>query len=60
VVNNYRLANFTITPNIGTALAIIFPLGGIIYLIAVYRRKLLLQDISLTVKVCDEIKELIK
>jgi hypothetical protein len=54
------LANFTITPNIGTALAIIFPLGGIIYLIAVYRRKLLLQDISLTVKVCDEIKELIK
>jgi lipopolysaccharide export system permease protein len=60
VIENYRLTNFTISPKIGTALAIIFPIGGIVYLIAVYRRKLLLQDMNLTAKVCDEIKELIR
>jgi lipopolysaccharide export system permease protein len=60
VIENYRLTNFTISPKIGTTLAIIFPIGGIIYLISVYKRKLLLQDMNLTVKVCDEIKELIK
>jgi lipopolysaccharide export system permease protein len=59
VVKNYQFASFAITPKIGAVLAILFPIGGIVYLIAVYRRKLLLQDIRMTVKVCDEIKELI-
>jgi lipopolysaccharide export system permease protein len=60
VVKNYRLVNFNITPKIGTVLAIFFPIGGVVYLIAAYRRKLLLQDMNVAAKVCDEIKELIK
>jgi lipopolysaccharide export system permease protein len=60
VVKNYRLANFTITQKLGTALAIFFPVGGIIYLIATYRRKLLIQDMNTTVKVCNEMEEIIK
>ncbi|MDR2384414.1 MAG: LptF/LptG family permease [Tannerella sp.] len=59
VIENYRPVNFTVTPKIGTALAVIFPVGGIIYLISVYRRKLLLQDMHTLAKVCDEIKETI-
>ncbi|MDR2146908.1 MAG: LptF/LptG family permease [Tannerella sp.] len=59
VIKNYRLLDFTITPKLGTVLAIVFPVGGILYLIATYKRKLLKQDVAVTAKVCDEIKELI-
>jgi lipopolysaccharide export system permease protein len=60
VVKNYQLVDFTMMPKIGIMLAIVFPIGGIIYLIATYRRKLLLQDMNTTARVCDEIKELIR
>jgi lipopolysaccharide export system permease protein len=60
VVNNYQLANFYITPKVGMFLEIFFPIGIIIYMIAVYRRKLLKQDMRTTTKVCDEIREMIK
>jgi lipopolysaccharide export system permease protein len=60
VIKNYQLANFNIIPKIGIFLEIFFPIGIIIYMIAIYRRKLLKQDIRSTTKVCDEIKEMIK
>ncbi|HCC52468.1 MAG TPA: YjgP/YjgQ family permease [Porphyromonadaceae bacterium] len=59
IIKSFHLTNFTITPKAGMALAIFFPVGGIVYLIAVYRRKLLRQDIKTTIRVCDEIIEII-
>ncbi|MDR0743292.1 MAG: LptF/LptG family permease [Tannerella sp.] len=59
VIKNFHLANFTIRPKAGIALAIFFPAGGLIYLIAVYRRKLLRQDIKTTIRICDEMVEII-
>ena len=54
IIKNYLPSNFRITPKIGITMAIVFPVGGIVYLIAVYRRRLLLQDMGVTAKVCDE------
>lgn len=54
IIRGYHLTNFRISPKLGTAMAIFFPIGGLIYLLAVYRRKLLHQDIAVTIKVCDE------
>jgi len=59
VINNYQFANFRINAKIGVVMAVVFPIGGIIYLIAVYRRKLMHQDMSTTVRVCDELMTLI-
>ena len=54
IIKSFNLANLRINPKVGTAMAIFFPIGGLVYLIAVYRRKLLLQDIGTTTRVCDE------
>ncbi len=59
IIKNYQLTFFSISPKMGIALAVFFPIGGIVYLIAVYRRKLLHQDIRTTVKVCDEMINII-
>jgi lipopolysaccharide export system permease protein len=59
VIKSFHPANFTLSPNAGMALAIFFPVGGLIYLIAVYRRKLLCQDIKTTIRVCDEMDGII-
>jgi lipopolysaccharide export system permease protein len=59
IIKSYNPTNLRINPNVGLALAICFPLGGIIYLIAVYRRKLLRQDMKTTIRVCDETVEII-
>jgi lipopolysaccharide export system permease protein len=59
IIKSYHLTNFRIGPNMGLALATCFPIGGIIYLIAVYRRKLLRQDVKTTIRVCDEMVEII-
>ncbi|MDR2917445.1 MAG: LptF/LptG family permease [Tannerella sp.] len=59
IIKNYQLTNFSISPKMGVALAIVFPVGGIVYLIAVYRRRLLHQDIRVTAKVCDEMINII-
>jgi lipopolysaccharide export system permease protein len=59
IINTYRLTNFRISTKLGIAMAVVFPVGGIVYLIAVYRRKLLHQDINTTVKVCDEMVTII-
>jgi len=60
VIKGYELINFRISPKIGLALAILFPLGGLVYLIAFYRHRLLFQDISSTAKVCDEMINTLK
>ena len=54
IIRGYHLTNFRISPKLGTVMAIFFPVGGLVYLLAVYRRKLLHQDIITTAKVCDE------
>jgi len=59
IISTYQLSGFHINAKWGLALAICFPLGGIIYLIAIYRRKLLYQDLHTTVKVCDELMTMI-
>jgi lipopolysaccharide export system permease protein len=57
IIKTYHL--FRISRRLGTMLAVFLPVGGIIYLIAIYRRKLLRQDIKTTIRVCDEMIEII-
>ncbi|MDR2679992.1 MAG: LptF/LptG family permease [Tannerella sp.] len=59
IINTYHPASFKISPRLGMILAVCFPVGGIIYLIALYRRKLLRQDIKTAIRVCDELIEII-
>lgn len=54
IIKGYHLAAFRISPKLGLAMAIFIPIGGIVYLLAVYRRKLLHQDIRTTARVCEE------
>ena len=60
VIKSYNLANFHISRKMGTAMAIFFPIGGLVYMVAVYRRKLLHQDIRTTARVCDEMINILK
>ena len=60
VFKNYQLSNLRINARLSIALAIIFPVGGLIYLIASYRNKLLIQEMNATVKVCDEMINIIE
>ena len=59
VINGYNLANFHVSPKIGIAMAVFLPVGGLVYLVAVYRRRLLRRDIVTTMKVSDEMKNII-
>ena len=59
VIKNYNPVNLTVSPNVGTIMAVVFPIGGIVYLIAVYRRKLFRQDLKTTNRVCDEMAGII-
>ena len=59
VINNYGLTNLRISGKMGFVLAVVFPVGGFIYLIATYRRKLLHRDITTTAKICEEIESII-
>jgi lipopolysaccharide export system permease protein len=60
VIKNYQLITLPNGSFLGMMLAIVFPIGGILYLIAAYRRKLLRQDLKTVAKVSEEIKEMIK
>ncbi|MDR0393610.1 MAG: LptF/LptG family permease [Tannerella sp.] len=60
IIKSFHLTNRTISLRMGIALAVFFPLGGLVYLTAVYRRKLLRQDIKTTIRVCNEMIEIIK
>ena len=60
VINSYNLANFQISRKVGIAMAVFFPVGVLVYLVAIYRRKLLHRDIITTMKVSDEMINVIK
>jgi lipopolysaccharide export system permease protein len=60
IINSYRLVDFWISPKLGIAMAVFFPIGGLIYLPAVYRRKLLRQDIETTIRICDEMTGIVQ
>ena len=60
IIKSYNLVSIHISPKMGTAMAIFLPVGGLVYLVAIYRRKLLRQDIMTTVKVCDEVINTLK
>jgi Predicted permeases len=49
-----KTINFQMNPKLSITLAILFPIGGLIYLVAAYRRKLMIQDIRTTIKVSDD------
>ena len=59
VISSYQQI-MTVNPKIGLALALLFPIGGLVYLVSVYRRKIIRQDIKTTVRVCEEMAELIE
>ncbi|MDR1380088.1 MAG: LptF/LptG family permease [Tannerella sp.] len=59
-VRSFHLTGRAISPRAGMALAVCFPVGGAVYLLAVYRRKLLRQDMRTAVRVCGEMVDIIK
>jgi lipopolysaccharide export system permease protein len=56
VIKTYR----AISPRASIVWAICFPLGGLIYVAAAYRRNLLRRDIKTTGRVCEEMIEMIE
>lgn len=59
IISSYHQLNTNIDKRIAIAIGCFLPLGIIIYLFAVYQRKLLRQDINTVQKVSEEIKEMI-
>ncbi|MCF0203555.1 MAG: hypothetical protein HUK08_09345 [Bacteroidaceae bacterium] len=60
IISGYNLIDFKLSPKGGRIMGWFLPLGGLIYLLAVYRRKLLLHDIQTIVHVSDELLKIIK
>ena len=54
IIGSYHQLNANISPRVAQIIGFIFPIGIPIYLLAVYQRKLLLQDIKTVQKVSDE------
>ena len=59
IISNYHQLNANINRKVALAIGCFFPLGLIVYLFAIYQRKLLRQDINTVQKVSEEIKEMI-
>ena len=59
IIGNYHQLNANINPRLAVAIGIFFPFGFPIYLLAVYQRKLLLQDIKTVQKVSEEVISII-
>ena len=59
IIGNYHQLNANINPRLAVAIGIFFPFGLPIYLLAVYQRKLLLQDIKTVQKVSEEVISII-
>ncbi|MCC8143706.1 MAG: LptF/LptG family permease [Tannerellaceae bacterium] len=60
VISGFELVKFNVNRPLGTVLAILFPLGVPLYLIAIYRRKLLRQDIQAIIKIDGELSTIIR
>ncbi len=58
-INHYQISIPRLNETAGIILAIIFPIGGLFYLIATYHRKLLFQDLQTTIKVSEEMKAIV-
>lgn len=59
IISNYHQLNANINRKVALAISCFLPLGLIVYLFAIYQRKLLRQDINTVQKVSEEIKEMI-
>ncbi len=60
ILNGYHLIHFRISPTVGKILGWLFPIGLPIYLLATYRRKLLLHDIRTIAHVSNELLNILK
>lgn len=60
IVSGYNRLSKKIKGNMGFAVAIFFPIGVPLYLLAIYQRKLLLQDIKVLQKTSGELIDIIK
>ncbi len=60
IVSGYNRLSKKIKGNMGYAVAIFFPIGVPLYLLAIYQRKLLLQDIKVLQKTSGELIDIIK
>lgn len=60
IVSGYNRLSKKIKGNMGFAVAIFFPIGVPLYLLAIYQRKLLLQDIKALQKTSGELIDIIK
>ena len=59
IISNRDLVSFRKNGKFRIVMAVIFPVGGVIYLIAAYQHKILLQEINTTIKICDEMTNII-
>lgn len=60
ILNGYHLIHFRISPTVGKISGWLFPIGLPIYLLATYRRKLLLHDIRTIAHVSNELLNILK
>jgi len=60
IINGYNLLHLKNRPKTGIAIGIFFPLGLLVYFIAIYQRKLLLHDIKATERVSEELELMIQ
>ncbi len=60
ILGGYNQLSGKITPKTGTLIALFFPLGIPVYLLAVYQRKLLRSDIRTVKRTSDELQALIQ
>lgn len=59
VMTGYSQMNFRISPQIGMAIAIFFPLGLPLYLLAIYKRKLLRHDVKVIERTSQELLDML-
>jgi lipopolysaccharide export system permease protein len=60
IIGGYKQLGANLNKKVSQLIALFFPLGLLIYLIATYQRKLLRQDINTVQKVSQELKEVVK
>lgn len=60
ITNSHKLFNFNITPKAGMIIALLFPIGLPVYLLAVHQRKLLLHDIKTVQRTSEELLDIIE
>jgi lipopolysaccharide export system permease protein len=58
-INGFKLFDVPFVRRYGLAFAIVFPIGLLIYLAAAYNRRIVHQDVLTTIRVADEMTEII-